>query len=377
MPLPTMNQLRQLLAPHPAPCLSVYMPTHRTMPDNQQDHILYKNLLRQLEDGLRQQYPARDFQELILQFQQLTDNVLFWANALDGLAVLGCPDTFQVFTLPRRVDSLAVVAESFHVKPLLRMLQTADRFHVLCLSNERVKLYEASRYSIEEIDLSGTPLSLTEGLSPALEQGRTGNTGLDDRSNVRHAEDRANMRQLDQARFFPLVDRVVLERFSHPTQMPVVLACLPEFQSEFRKGSHNPHLAEEGINQHPFSMSPQELQEAAWKVMQQRYQQRLTALVDNFQVARARQQASDDLTEVAAGAVIGRVGVLLVDADQHVPGRFDRNTGQIQPGEFSQPGVDDLLDDVAEMVLQRDGQVVVMPSDRMPTRTGLAAVYRY
>ena len=39
--------------------------------------------------------------------------------------------------------------------------------------------------------------------------------------------------------------------------------------------------------------------------------------------------------------------------------------------------VDDLLDDLAELVLRMGGQVQVVPADRMPTQTGVAATYRF
>jgi len=39
--------------------------------------------------------------------------------------------------------------------------------------------------------------------------------------------------------------------------------------------------------------------------------------------------------------------------------------------------VDDLLDDLGEQVLKNGGDVVVLPSERMPSSTGVAATYRY
>jgi hypothetical protein len=36
-----------------------------------------------------------------------------------------------------------------------------------------------------------------------------------------------------------------------------------------------------------------------------------------------------------------------------------------------------LIDDLAELVLNKGGQVVVAPAERMPTDTGAAAIYRY
>jgi hypothetical protein len=36
-----------------------------------------------------------------------------------------------------------------------------------------------------------------------------------------------------------------------------------------------------------------------------------------------------------------------------------------------------VIDDLAEMVLRTGGEVVVVPKERMPTDTGLAATFRH
>ena len=41
------------------------------------------------------------------------------------------------------------------------------------------------------------------------------------------------------------------------------------------------------------------------------------------------------------------------------------------------PEVDDLLDDLVEMVFNSKGHVVLLPKERMPSTTGVAAIYRY
>jgi hypothetical protein len=69
--------------------------------------------------------------------------------------------------------------------------------------------------------------------------------------------------------------------------------------------------------------------------------------------------------------------MLLVDADQVLPGTIDPTTGEIKAMELANPKVDDKLDDLAEIVLRMGGEVVIVPTDRMPTKTGLAAIYRY
>jgi len=41
------------------------------------------------------------------------------------------------------------------------------------------------------------------------------------------------------------------------------------------------------------------------------------------------------------------------------------------------PGVFDVLDDLAEAALRSGGEVIVLEAARMPSRTGAAAVFRY
>ncbi len=68
---------------------------------------------------------------------------------------------------------------------------------------------------------------------------------------------------------------------------------------------------------------------------------------------------------------------MLVDADRNLPGRIDRETGRVAFDDIDHPGVDDALDDLGEIVLRKGGQVVVVPSQRMPTTSGAAAIYRF
>ncbi|MFC2159988.1 hypothetical protein ACFLQS_04665 [Actinomycetota bacterium] len=36
------------------PCISLYQPTHRFSPENKQDPIVFKNLIREIENSLKQ-----------------------------------------------------------------------------------------------------------------------------------------------------------------------------------------------------------------------------------------------------------------------------------------------------------------------------------
>src|SRR5215510_14959452 len=151
------------------PCLSLYQPTHRHHPDNQQDPVRFRNLVKRLEHSLRQKYPTREVRPLLQPFNELASNRDFWNHAQDGLAVLCARDLLRVYKLQRRVPELAIVADTFHIKPLLRIVQSADRYQILGLSRGAIQLFEGNRDALDEVDLApGVPRTITEALGDDL-----------------------------------------------------------------------------------------------------------------------------------------------------------------------------------------------------------------
>jgi hypothetical protein len=73
----------------------------------------------------------------------------------------------------------------------------------------------------------------------------------------------------------------------------------------------------------------------------------------------------------------GRIATLLIEADRQIPGAMNDATGAVTLDELADPEVDDLLDDLGERVLKTGGEVVIVPSGRMPTQTGIAVTYRF
>jgi hypothetical protein len=181
----------------------------------------------------------------------------------------------------------------------------------------------------------------------------------------------------DIERFFRSVDRAVLEHHSKPSGLPLILASLPEHHAMFRQLSHNPQLAEAGLLFNPEHVPIDELRERAWATVEPLHIERQRAWADAFGAARAKKLGSAQLTQVAEAAAAGRVDLLLIESGRQIAGTLDRSSGQIEVAPLRDPEVDDLLDDLGELVEAMGGQVVVLPADRMPVDTGLAAIFRY
>ncbi len=141
-----------LLANHEPPCVSLYQPTHRAHPDKQQDPIRFRNLVKELEQSLGQKYAGRESKQILRPIHELAENAEFWNHALDAVAIFATSDLFKVYRLQRPLKELAVVAGSFHTKPLMRVLQSADRYHVLGLNREEATLFEGNRYALDQVE---------------------------------------------------------------------------------------------------------------------------------------------------------------------------------------------------------------------------------
>ncbi len=357
MPLPSTSYLASTIAATEAPCVSIYLPTHRKHPENAADPILFKNLVTKVEESLNRDYPVRQVRALLESLHKLEEDSAFWNHTLEGTAVLCSANRFDVFKLPRKVPELALVAESFHVKPLLRYIQSADRFHVLGVAEDRIALFEGNRYVLDPIP---TP-KVSGNARPAAPS--------DPRAEVVPGE--------GMATYFRAVDRAITDEVSKPTELPMVLAALGENLTPFRDVAKNPYLLPDSITGDPFALDAEALRARAWAIVEKHYLARLAKLTDDFGVAVSRQKGTGDLSDAARAAVAGQIGKLLIDGDQVQPGSIDAETGAIRPDELANPKVDDKLDDLAELVLKTGGEVVVVPGDRMPTKTGLAAIFRY
>ena len=85
---------------------------------------------------------------------------------------------------------------------------------------------------------------------------------------------------------------------------------------------------------------------------------------------------SDHVATIAARAVRGEVKCLVLEKDFHLWGRLDRISGQLSLHNTQRDGHDDdVLDDIAEVVIAAGGEVVTVAAGDMPTASPIAALF--
>ncbi len=379
----TRELIQELISVTELPCISLYMFTHRSHPENIQDTIRFKNLVRQANESLLPDYPAGEIEKLLAPLHELATNSGFWNHTSDGLAVLRSPTRLEVIRLPMPVDEVVIVADSFHTKPLRHFLQSADRYQVLGLSMDTVQLFEGNRHSLVEVDLSDDfPKTMAGALGEELTGKHStvasyGGVGGDS-ANMHHGHGgKKDEVDSDAERFFRVVAAAVYDRYSKPVGLPLILAALPEHHFLFNQVNKNPMLLDDRIDINPQSVSKEKLAQLSWDVMQPVYLQKIESLAGKFNQAKAGGTGSDSIEEVIEAAEAGRVDTLLIEANRIIAKRLRNVNGTFKVMDVTQPKLDDLFDDIGQLVNKMGGTVVIVPKEQMPVPTGLAAIFRF
>ena len=369
------SDLKHLLNPFSGEaCVSLYQATHCSFPNSMQDQIQFKNLLKVLEAKLIDHLKGREIRSILKAFSEFESDDEFWRNRTQGFAMFYHNGHIHRFDMPRAMPNLVIVSDSFHLKPIFRILQTADRFNILTLDRYHSEVFEATRDSITPLHLKDMPQFRKERDSGARTRvGEQHMSGSGHAVMVIHEVDD----QLQDAQFFQEVDHFVERNLSSQTNLPLVLVALPEHQGTFRKISKNPHLLQQGVSTGPASLTISELRDHAYCVIKIHQHALIQAQLDDVESAKAQEKGSTDLSEISRAAVAGRVATLLIDADRTIPGKIDPATGEIHTTDFDQSKSDDILDDLMEIVFRASGKISILPSDLMPINTGVAAIYRY
>jgi hypothetical protein len=371
------GDVKELLGTSSGPWVSIYLPTHRHAPGTAQDPIRYRGLVDQARELLAGDVDKRVAKALTDVLAAL-DSPEFWNHQLDGLAVFCAPDHQAFYRLPVAVPELVVVGPTPHTKPLVRHVSSNRRYFALVLSAAELALYEGTQSGVDPVDLEGVPTSLAEALG-FRSRGRVDfsdvSKGWRPVFRAAGAGDEAKKDALEE--YFRRVDRALLEVFADD-RAPIVLGGVRYLQDIFRAVSKNPHLIDEGATGSFDQASANEIHAATWPIVQARVKSYEDETIAEYRAAAARGRGSDELETVGHAVAHGRVRTLLLSAKAELWGNVDPDTGEIDTHDQQQGAADvDVHDELGEMTLVRGGEVLVLEPDRMPTKNGCAAIFRY
>jgi hypothetical protein len=192
-------------------------------------------------------------------------------------------------------------------------------FYIVALSQNSVRLFEATAQTIDELPTEQLPASIDDALrfedpERQLQSQPIGGGGV-------HFHGHGAGEELDKqalARYFRAVDRGLVELLGATTR-PVVMACVDYYLPIYRDITNLANVIDAAVSGNPEHRSISELHSAALPLVEPIVQQRATAVATRYAELVGTGRTVTDLTALTAAASEGRIDTLLVTAGDTVP----------------------------------------------------------
>lgn len=239
-------------------------------------------------------------------------------------------DSFRILNIPIDVEQTCQVATSFHVKPLLRWLQTDQDFLLLGLEQNSAQLYIGSQDSLKFVDSIPFPdaaindwiAGLTRNINPKL-----------------------------------------------------FVAGQEELVATLKQSLNYKNLVEQPIAHHFDPEKLAEICESIRVILKQDSKRLIEKALYEFHFAEEGNRTQKNIFQIAKAVVKGRVRKLIVSDEINIFGKIDLKSGglAIHPFDLDHED-DDILDDLAQMVLSQGGEVIVASRNEIPKGRPILAI---
>lgn len=380
------TDLQQLIESNGEWHVSLYMPANPVGQEQLQDPIRLKNLLSQAEKDLLEYNVRRpDVEQMLRPAEELLSNKEFWRSEGRGLAVFLSSDVSRIYRLSGSFEELAVVGKSFYVQPILPLLNGNGNFYILALSQNRTRLFVASRDNLSEVELIDTPASMSEALQiDDLQknlgfQTSTDNSGTGgERPAVHYGQGEQNDKKELLQRYFQQLDDGIARVVENSTA-PMVIAGVDYLLPIFREASTYKNLVEESIIGSQDRQDLTELHAEAWKLVEPIFLENRQKAIDRFSEFHGQQNglATNDLDTAVKAAIGGRVETLIVPLGIRKWGRYDPATDSVHFDPEPTSGNEDMINYAVAETILNSGNVYTVPAEQLPGGGDVAAILRY
>ncbi len=355
----------------PTPAISVLMPTHRTFPDNKQDSITLKNLVKQVEDRLLGTMDKREVWP-IMEFVNATVDAHDHSHNLDGLALFAGADGAEMVVLPFPVRERAIIDSSFATRDIVRGLYDSVSYFILVVSREYGRLIHAyNNRPVHEFDRN-TEL---RGYPFPIKNNSLYSTSGHDRS---QAPSEDNLLK----EFLNVIDKSLQEIQGKrgSTRLPVILMGDARNVALFKELSDRAtDIVGEVTNSQDLEADISALVADAQPVVESYRASKENDALDQLGQARGADRLRTDLSEIYRAVTEGNAERLYVRRGYMQAGTIDADARTITAHEEvgADGGIDDVVDELIERVQTMGGDIAFLSADTLGDEAPLTLQTRY
>lgn len=341
------------------PSVTITLPTHRTSPENKQDPIRLKNLIKGARERLAGEFSKREMAVIENNLERLEDAIDHNFNK-EGLIIFVNDDLVEVARVPFPIEENVYVDSSFAIRHIVRAIHSSESYYILTLSQQKARLFEAYNKAVNEITDFGFPMENQLYPNDTLQKSMGG-------------------KEDDLIReFFNRVDKNFQEAYRKESHE--VFICTVERNHQFYQDvTDNKSVILGGINRNADHATLAELSQWCWPKVSDILKKRRHEVLEELARAESANKVKTDMNDMWRASGEGRCDTLIVEKNFMQPAIVseDRNSIKIA-ADAKAPGVyDDIIDEIIERAMQTNSRVVFVDDGSLEKYQRMAMILRY
>jgi len=378
------KEIDQLVNHQAKHCVSIFLPTHirgKEVLDKQDQHhlkALWDESRKELEDSGAN---SEEIDQIAKPIQELIEDEDFWRHQSHGLAVFAAPDLFEYFQLPVKFETHRYISNHFYVRSLAPALSADQKFYVLALQLDQLKFYEASEYSITEIEINDlVPENINEVVGYDYEEKHLemrNQQQNDAGGQMFHGHGGANRDEnAEILKFFQAVDKG-LHNYLNDKKAPLLVFCQDNLFPIYQQANSYSKLYEKPIPGNPNDVGVIGLHEKAVDLLRDSFEADKRNKLRQFEEAEPAMK-NDAVHDIIPFAFEGKIDTLFLENRTELWGSFEESTQKVNVHQEREKDSRSLMNLAARQVLKNDGKVYLIDSAFMPTKEAkMNAILRY
>lgn len=323
------------------------------------------DLKLQLRETINQAYEwlnpimsAKERNKILEPLYSLTTDARIFKQIKGNVGIFRNQESFRVLNIPVEVEQSCHVATSFHVKPLLRWLQMDQDFLFLGLENDAAHLYSGSQDSFKLVDSIIFPQAFKDKNTFDYYLGLN----------------KATQKKIKEDETFAWLNDCIsqITKFSKPK---LFVAGEKFLVDGLNRSFHYKNAIKTPIENSFDKDSVNEVCVVIRKLLKAESRAIIEKSLMEFRFAEEDNRTRKNLFQVSKAVVQGRVRKLIVSDELSIFGKIDRKSGglAIHPYDLDHED-DDILDDLAQIVLSQGGEVIVASKNEIPKGRPILAI---
>ncbi|MDO9554235.1 hypothetical protein [Rhodonellum sp.] len=355
------EQLQKLATEKNSPCVTISLKTHRTHPDNAKDGILLKNLLKEAEERVINDFGKRPAAQLLEKIEAVGNEIDTNYN-LDSLHIFLSNDTQEIVKSSWETSNGGVhISDSFAIRSLIKDYNRSENYLLMLLSQSGVQLFEVINDDIiKEVRNDDFPLSENSHY----------NTHSDRGSDSKHLDDLVR-------EFLNKVDKALV-KVHNETELKCVVVATEDNYSRLQQVADKPsaYIGYATIDYN--NVATHHIAKQSWELVKAQQKQLRTDAIGEMQEAVSQGKVLTDLQEIYEASIDGRGELLIVHQDfaQAVIMKNERTFDLVD--DITAPhAIDDITSMIAWEVISKKGRVIFTLQDEIKDLGEIVLKTRY